>query len=116
MIIAAVRRALDPALTKPGDSSGIGEAARYLRGLVDAWGREQVVVELTDHGYPLDSRRNDLLVSIAAETGVGRVATNAVHYARPRDSRLAAALAAVRARRSLPEMDGWPPPAGTAHL
>ena len=35
---------------------------------------------------------------------------------RPRRRRLATALAAVRARRSLDEMDGWLPAAGTAHL
>ena len=35
---------------------------------------------------------------------------------RPARRRLATALAAVRARRSLDEMDGWLPAAGTAHL
>jgi error-prone DNA polymerase len=112
-----VRQALDATLTTAGDSgSGATDAARHLRGLIDAWGREQVVVELTDHGFPLDSRRNDLLAGVAAEHGVLTVATNGVHYARPRDFPLAAAVAAVRARRSLTEMDGWLPPAGTAHL
>jgi error-prone DNA polymerase len=111
-----VRQALDPTLTNPNDHSGAAEAARHLRGLIDAWGREQVLVELTDHGYPLDSRRNDLLAGIAAEQGLVTVATNATHYARPRDFPLASAVAAVRARRSLTEMDGWLPPAGTAHL
>ncbi|MDN5803662.1 MAG: error-prone DNA polymerase, partial [Microlunatus sp.] len=43
------------------------------------------------------------------------VATNAVHYAQPRQYRLASAMAAVRARRSLAEMDGWLPVPG-AHL
>jgi error-prone DNA polymerase len=44
------------------------------------------------------------------------VATGNVHYAAPGAARLAAAMAAVRARRSLEEMDGWLPAAGTAHL
>ena len=35
---------------------------------------------------------------------------------RPAEHRLAAAMAAVRARRSLAEMDGWLPAAGAAHL
>ncbi len=43
------------------------------------------------------------------------MATGNVHYARPKDYRLASAMAAVRARRSLAEMDGWLPPP-TAHL
>ena len=40
----------------------------------------------------------------------------AAHYATPDRFPLATALAAVRARRSLDEADGWLPPAGTAHL
>jgi error-prone DNA polymerase len=44
------------------------------------------------------------------------VATGNVHYHKPGRHRLAHALAAVRARRSLDEMDGWLPPAGVAHL
>lgn len=44
------------------------------------------------------------------------VATNNVHYANPRDHRIAAALASVRARRGLDSMDGWLPSAGTAFL
>ncbi len=112
-----VRQTLDATLTTAGDvGSGQADAARHLQGLVDAWGREQVVVELTAHGHPLDSRRNDILAGIAADAGLLTIATNAVHYARPRDFPLAAAVAAVRARRSLTEMDGWLPPAGTAHL
>jgi len=39
-----------------------------------------------------------------------------VHYAAPSRRRLATALAAVRARRSLDEIDGWLPAAGTAYL
>ena len=48
--------------------------------------------------------------------GLPMVATNNVHYAAPDGHRLAAAMAAVRARRSLAEMDGWLPPAGAACL
>ena len=48
--------------------------------------------------------------------GVGIVATNNVHYATPDRRRLAAAVAAVRARRSLDDLDGWLPAGGTAHL
>ena len=41
--------------------------------------------------------------------GVECVATNNVHYATPARRPLATALAAVRARRSLDELDGWLP-------
>ena len=73
-------------------------------------------MELTDHGDPYDGDRNDVLYHLARSRGVESVATNNVHYATPARRRLATALAAVRARRSLDEIDGWLPAAGTAHL
>ena len=44
------------------------------------------------------------------------VATSNVHYATPHEARLAQALAAVRARRSLAEMDGWLAASGGGYL
>ncbi|MFT4009969.1 MAG: error-prone DNA polymerase [Nocardioidaceae bacterium] len=84
--------------------------------LVDRFGRDNVVVELTDHGLPLDSVTNDALFGLAADRGLRVVATGNVHYARPDDHRVAGAMAAIRARRSLAEMDGWLPPGGGACL
>ncbi|GAB3994829.1 error-prone DNA polymerase [Nocardioides marmoraquaticus] len=91
-------------------------AAEAVDGLVRRFGRDHVVVELTDHGLPLDTEHDDLLARIAAERGLPVVATNNVHHARPEGHRLASAMAAVRARRSLPEMDGWLRPSGAACL
>jgi error-prone DNA polymerase len=95
---------------------GPAAAALELGRLVDTFGADNVVVELCDHGDPLDSTRNDTLAALAVRAGLDLVATNNVHYATPDRRRLAAALAAVRARRSLDELEGWLPPAGTAHL
>ena len=95
---------------------GPAAAQRELAHLVAAFGRENVAVELWDHGDPLDSARNDGLAELAVRTGVAVVATNNVHYATPSRRRLATALAAVRARRSLDEIDGWLPAAAGAHL
>ncbi len=95
---------------------GPAAAARELGHLVDCFGAGNVVVELCDHGDPVDSVRNDGLARLAVEAGVGLVATNNVHYAAPDRRRLATALAAVRARRSLDDLAGWLPAAGTAHL
>jgi error-prone DNA polymerase len=92
------------------------EAARELDRLVALFGRGNVAVELTDHGDPTDSARNDLLAELAAHAGLPTVATGNVHYATPGRRKLATALAAVRARRSLDEIDGWLPAAATAHL
>ena len=80
--------------------------------LTALFGAEHVAVELTDHGDPYDADRNDALADLAAAAGLPTVATNNVHYATPARRRLATALAAVRARRSLDEIDGWLPAAG----
>ncbi len=97
-------------------SGGPRAAARRLRELIDMVGRDNVRVELWDHGDPIDSARNDALAALAVEHGVELICTNNVHYHHPSRRRLATALAAVRARRSLDDMDGWLPPAATAHL
>ena len=102
-----VRRALD--------AGGPDAAARALDRLVGLFGAESVAVELTDHGLPVDVERNDLLAELAARAGLATVASTAAHYAAPDRARVAAALGAVRARRSLDEAEGWLPP-GTAHL
>ena len=91
-------------------------ARRALDELVAHFGRANVVAELWDHGHPLDSARNDALVELAVGAHLDLVATNNVHYHRPARRRLATAIAAVRARRSLGELDGWLPAASSAHL
>ncbi len=95
---------------------GPSAAARELRRLMELFGRDRVLVELWDHGDPLDSVRNDALAELAARHDVACVATNNVHYATPAQRKLATAVAAVRARRSLDELDPWLPAAAGAHL
>ena len=97
-------------------AEGPAGAARELDRLVALFGRENVVVELFDHGDPLDGARNDALAALAARASVPVVATNVVHYARPGDRRLASVLGAVRAGRSLDDIDGFLPAAAGAHL
>ncbi|MPZ63095.1 MAG: DNA polymerase III subunit alpha [Propionibacteriales bacterium] len=97
-------------------TSGPDTAALELDRLIALFGRDHVVVELIDHGYPRDTTDNDALAALAERAALPVVATNNVHYAGPSRRKLAAALAAVRARRSLEEMDGWLPASGAAHL
>ncbi|MEO6826201.1 MAG: error-prone DNA polymerase [Microbacteriaceae bacterium] len=108
-----VRQALASA-DNPTD--GIRAAAREVDRLVARFGAGNVFVELFDHGDPLDSTRNDALAEIADRAGLGTLATNNVHYATPGQRNLATAVAAVRARRSLDELDGWLPASGAAFL
>jgi error-prone DNA polymerase len=104
----AVRQALE--------HGGESAADAALRALLDRFGTGNVVVELLDHGDPLDSARNDALAALATAHALPVVATGNVHYATPDRFPVATALAAVRARRSLDEIDGWLPAADTAHL
>lgn len=112
-VLTGCRKALVP---RALEQEGPAGAERELNKLIDRFGRQNVFVELWDHGAPLDSARNDALVSIAMRAGVEIVATNNVHYAMPARRRLASAMAAVRSRRSLDEIEGWLPAAGGAHL
>ncbi|MGH9172492.1 MAG: error-prone DNA polymerase [Acidimicrobiales bacterium] len=96
--------------------AGPAAAGRELDKLAAYFGRENVAVELWDHGDPIDSARNDALAQIATRRGVPVVATNVVHYATPKDRRLATVLAAVRSGKPLDEIDGWLPAAGSACL
>ncbi|MFT4030765.1 MAG: PHP domain-containing protein, partial [Protaetiibacter sp.] len=104
----AVRHALE--------TGGADAAGRALDALVARFGRDAVHVELIDHGDPLDTDRNDVLASLASARGIPVLATGNVHYASHQRRHLAAAVAAVRARRSLDELDGWLPATGGAQL
>ena len=99
-----------------GCRKGIGRTPEGIDALIDLFGRDNVAVELIDHGHPGDDVASDALAALAAERGLPVVATNNVHFATPADRRLAQAVAAVRARRSLADMDGWMPASGQAFL
>jgi error-prone DNA polymerase len=113
VILTGCRKGAVPAALA---SAGPGAAAAELAALADMFGRQNVVVELTSHDQPADDERNDALYELATSTGTAVIATGNVHYATPRDARLAQALAAVRARSSLDEMDGWLAASGAAYL
>jgi len=91
-------------------------AQRELEKLSAAFGRENVYVELWDHGTPDDVARNDVLAKLAVRCNVGLVATNNVHYATPDDFARANVLSAIRSRQSLDEIQGWLNASPLAHL
>src|SRR6266545_5829590 len=115
-VLTGCRKGLVRQALRAGGSAGRDAAAAELDRLVALFGSDQVAVELFDHGHPLDTTYNDILAGLAAEAGLRVVATNNVHYAIPWRRRLASAIAAVRARRSLDELDGWLPASGAAYL
>ncbi|HVE63605.1 MAG TPA: error-prone DNA polymerase, partial [Mycobacteriales bacterium] len=113
LVLTGCRKGAVPQAVATGD---LAAAARELADLAQAFGRGNVAVELWDHGDPADTVRNDRLATLAQHAGLPTVATNNVHYATPAQQPLAAAIAAVRARRSLDEIEGWLPVHGGAHL
>jgi error-prone DNA polymerase len=104
------------ALMESSTAAGHEIAGHEIDRLIDLFGHDNVLVELFDHGDPLASSHNDILAELAAARNLPVVATGNVHYATPDEHRLASALAAVRARRSLDDLDGWLPASNGAHL
>jgi len=100
------------ALERYGPTAALNE----LQQLCQVVGRQNIAIELWDHGHPLDSARNDALVAVAHQAGVEVVATTNAHYATLAERPLATAVAAVRSRRSLDELDPWLPAGAGAHL
>jgi error-prone DNA polymerase len=113
VVLTGCRKGPVPAALAAG---GPDAAWRELTALTERFGHENVMVELNCRRDPGDDERNDVLARLAALADVGVVAAGNVHFAAPAQARLGQALAAIRARRSLAEMDGWLPAAGTAYL
>ncbi len=103
-------------LARALDAGGPDAARRQLHELVDAFGRDNLAVELWDHGDPVDAARNDVLAELGVSAGLDVLATNNVHYATAARWPLATVMAAIRARRPLAELDGWLAPNAGAHL
>lgn len=97
-------------------AGGPAAAEKALADLVDRFGADRVSIELGRHGHPDDDERNAELAALAPGLGVGVIATTAAHFATPKSGRLAMAMAAVRARKSLDDAAGWLDPVGGAHL
>ncbi len=113
VVLTGCRKGMVP---KALSTEGPAAAEAKLYELIQRFGKDNVFVELWDHGDPIDSVRNDALVELAMRYGLELVATNNVHYATSSQRRIATAVAAARSRRSLDELDGWLPAASMANL
>ncbi|MCF2706191.1 error-prone DNA polymerase [Arcanobacterium haemolyticum] len=103
-----IRRALEqePGVWAPQ------KALNEVHRLIDAFGRDNVAMELTITGSPLDRERCELLVELARRSHIETVATGNVHYARPSDRPLADVLAATRANTTLNDLNPFLPANG----
>ena len=106
----------DGAVVRALNEQGPSAAERRVQQMKTVFGNDSVLMEVWDHGDPLDSARNDVLVQIAHRNNLNSVATNDVLYATARQHRLATAVAAVRERSSLDDVDATLPPAATAYV
>jgi error-prone DNA polymerase len=109
----AVRRAL----TRPGYGCiDLDAGRRALDELTALFGRDNVAVEVTHALDPTADELTDALATLAEERRLPLVATTAAHYAGPQRRPLATAVAAVRARSTLTDIDGWLPAWAGQHL
>jgi DNA polymerase-3 subunit alpha len=77
--------------------NGDFEAALQKAGqLQDIFGRDNLFVELQDHGIAAQAKTNPQLVSIANKLGAPLLATNDSHYTRPEDAEAHDALLCVQ--------------------
>ena len=98
-------------------AAGVEAAAAELDRLTALFGHDRVVVELRrprPPARPRGQRRARRARASPRPAAWSRPTTCTTR--RPAEHRLADAMAAVRARRSLAEMDGWLPPSGAASL
>ncbi|WP_103530425.1 error-prone DNA polymerase [Streptomyces sp. SM11] len=114
---AAGHWAVLPGCPPPGtDRCDVAAVAHRLARLTDVFGTGGTHAELVDHRLPEDSVAADAMWVAAHRIGVPVVATGAVHYAAPRQARVAQALTALRRRETLDRAAGHLMAAPTAHL
>jgi len=111
-----VRRALEGGAPRHPEQWDNEAAEAELDRLTALFGRDNLAVEITQGGDPLDSTRCAALAQLAKTAQVALVATGNVHYARPKHFHLATAMAALHQRLNLDQADGYLPAAPTAHL
>ncbi|MBI2709502.1 MAG: DNA polymerase III subunit alpha [Actinobacteria bacterium] len=82
------------------------EAALKKAGrLQDIFGRDNLFVELQDHGIPAQHRTNPLLVDIARRLGAPLLATNDSHYTHPHQAGAHDALLCVQTGKLIADED-----------
>ncbi len=77
--------------------------AAMLGRLRDAFGKENLFVELQDHGLAEQPILNGILVNLARDMDLGLVATNDVHYAERADADAHLYLSCIKSGRSYAE-------------
>lgn len=113
LVLSGCRKGAVPKALADG---GFEAAKTRALDLVEIFGKDNVAIELWNHDIAGDDARNSALYDIAQQTGIQSIATANAHYATVKQRRLANVVSAIRARRSLEEIDGWLPANGGAYL
>ncbi|WP_183094114.1 DNA polymerase III subunit alpha [Nocardioides stalactiti] len=79
------------------------EAVREAGELRDIFGRDNVFLELMDHGIDIEKRVRDDLLKLGRELGIPPIATNDSHYNNPEDAKAHEALLCVQSGSRLSE-------------
>lgn len=79
------------------------EAVREAGELQDIFGRENVYLELMDHGISIEKRVRDDLLELGRQLGIEPIATNDSHYNNPEDASAHEALLCVQSGSRLSE-------------
>jgi len=79
------------------------EALREAAELQDIFGRDNVFLELMDHGISIEKRVRDDLLKLGRELGIRPIATNDSHYNNPEDASAQEALLCVNSGSRLSE-------------
>lgn len=64
----------------------IDGAMKHLEHFISIFGKDNLFVEIQDHGLPEEKKANEYLIKFANEKGLGLVATNDAHYIEKSDS------------------------------
>lgn len=99
--LIALTSCIQGVLSKPILETEENRARENLDRLISIFGRENVFVELQDHGLKEEKEVNPRLIELAKQSGVGVVATNDVHYLKKEDHTLHQIVLRIQTGKSL---------------
>jgi len=88
-------------------TQGNQAAHKELHKLLSIFPKDNFIIEIWNHNDPIDSARNDFLTTLAIQHKLSFVATQNVHYATPEKHQLANLVAAIKANKTLVEMNPY---------
>ncbi|WIB65464.1 DNA polymerase III subunit alpha [Curtobacterium sp. MCBD17_040] len=99
--IIALTGCLGGPVLGPVSRGEMDEAERNLERIIDAVGRENVYVEIMEHGIAAETAALPVMADLAAKHGLQLVATNDAHYTREGDTHAHEAWCAIQSDSTL---------------